>query len=175
MVARVGLEHARELWTLSEAGVVYVRNADPETGMPGVEPVAGWLDVSKVDGGDEMLAVVEPARAGVRRRGRRLADRTRARCAQDRPLFPRDPFPDAFHIHPLNYALGLAAAAEAAGVRIFEETPAMSIDPAGVRKRVVTPTARVRAAMWCSPAMSISARCCRRWRKRCCRSRPMWR
>ena len=32
-------------------------------------------------------------------------------------------FPKAFHIHPLNYAFGLAAAAEAAGVRIFEETP----------------------------------------------------
>ena len=42
--------------------------------------------------------------------------------------------------------LGLAAAAEQAGVRIFEQTPALSIDPAGVRKRVVTPAARVRAS-----------------------------
>ena len=55
-------------------------------------------------------------------------------------------FRNAFHIHPLNYALGLARDAEAAGVRIFEETPALSIDPVGVRKRVVTPNARVRAA-----------------------------
>jgi glycine/D-amino acid oxidase-like deaminating enzyme len=54
-------------------------------------------------------------------------------------------FPRAFHIHPLNYALGLAAAAERAGARIFEQTPALSIDPAGVRKRIVTPAARVRA------------------------------
>jgi glycine/D-amino acid oxidase-like deaminating enzyme len=54
-------------------------------------------------------------------------------------------FPQAFHIHPLNYALGLAAAAERAGARIFEQTPALSIDPAGVRKRIVTPAARVRA------------------------------
>ena len=35
--------------------------------------------------------------------------------------------------------------AEQAGVRIFEETPVVSIDPAGVRKRIVTPAARMRA------------------------------
>ena len=54
-------------------------------------------------------------------------------------------FPRAFHINPLNYVLGLAAAAEQAGVRIFEHTPAVSFDPAGVRKRIGTPSARVRA------------------------------
>jgi gamma-glutamylputrescine oxidase len=55
-------------------------------------------------------------------------------------------FPRAFHIHPMNYAIGLAAAAEQVGVRIFEYTPALSLDPAGVRKRIGTPSARVRAA-----------------------------
>ena len=54
-------------------------------------------------------------------------------------------YPRAINIHPLNYALGLAAAAERAGARIFEHTPALSIDPAGVRKRIVTPSARLRA------------------------------
>ena len=53
-------------------------------------------------------------------------------------------FRRAFHIHPLNYALGLAALAEKAGARIFEQTPAISIDAAGVRKRIVTPNALVR-------------------------------
>ena len=55
-------------------------------------------------------------------------------------------YPRGFSLHPLNYALGLAAAAEAAGARIFEDTPALEIDPAGVRKRVVTSHSRVRAA-----------------------------
>src|SRR5205807_6650474 len=54
-------------------------------------------------------------------------------------------FPRAFHIHPLNYALGLAAAAEKDGARIFESTPARALDPAGVRKRVETPSGTVRA------------------------------
>jgi glycine/D-amino acid oxidase-like deaminating enzyme len=53
---------------------------------------------------------------------------------------------EAFHIDPFNYALGLAALAEKAGARIFEDTPAVSLDPAGVRKRVITPAGRVRSA-----------------------------
>jgi len=53
--------------------------------------------------------------------------------------------PHAFQIHPGNYALGLAAAAEQAGARIFEDTPALVIDSAGVRKRIDTPKGRVRA------------------------------
>ncbi len=55
-------------------------------------------------------------------------------------------YPQGFCLHPLNYALGLAAAAEAAGARIFEDTPVLEIDPAGVRKRVITQHSRVRAA-----------------------------
>src|SRR5438445_105844 len=55
-------------------------------------------------------------------------------------------YPHAFHIDPLAYAHGLARAALAAGALIFEETPATAIDPAGVRKRIATPKARVRAA-----------------------------
>src|SRR5579871_2926506 len=57
MVERVGIDRARELWKLSEAGVEYVRTTIRDTEMPGVDPVSGWLDVSKVDSGDEMLAI----------------------------------------------------------------------------------------------------------------------
>jgi glycine/D-amino acid oxidase-like deaminating enzyme len=53
---------------------------------------------------------------------------------------------NAFHIHPLNYALGLASLAEKAGARIFEDTPAVTIDVAGVRKRISTPSGMVRAS-----------------------------
>jgi glycine/D-amino acid oxidase-like deaminating enzyme len=55
-------------------------------------------------------------------------------------------FPRAFHVHPLNYALGLATLAEQAGAHIFEHTPAVTIDPEGVRKRIETPSGRLRAA-----------------------------
>src|SRR4029077_14068574 len=47
VVERVGLDHAKQLWALSEQGVDYVRRTIDETGMPGVDPVPGWLHVSK--------------------------------------------------------------------------------------------------------------------------------
>jgi gamma-glutamylputrescine oxidase len=50
------------------------------------------------------------------------------------------------HLHPLNYTLGLAAAAESRGVRIFEGTRAASFAPAAnSRVRVATPAGEVRA------------------------------
>ena len=52
IVARVGLEHAKALWALSEMGLKYVRTTIAEARMPVVAPVAGWLKVSKVDNGD---------------------------------------------------------------------------------------------------------------------------
>ena len=50
------------------------------------------------------------------------------------------------HLHPLNYTLGLAAAAESVGVRIFEGTRAQSFLADGARGvRVPTATGEVRA------------------------------
>src|SRR5271165_5542610 len=47
IVERVGLDEAKELWALSELGLEYVRATIHETGMPGVDPIDGWLNVSK--------------------------------------------------------------------------------------------------------------------------------
>ena len=49
------------------------------------------------------------------------------------------------HLHPLNYTLGLARAAEQHGVRIFEATRATAFSPAGSQVRVRTPGGEVRA------------------------------
>jgi len=49
------------------------------------------------------------------------------------------------HLHPLNYTLGLARAAEQHGVRIFEGTRAIAFSPAGARVQVQTQTGEVRA------------------------------
>ena len=48
---------------------------------------------------------------------------------------------NAGHLHPLNYALGLAAAAEAAGARICEGSAAISLSPG----EVCTPAGRIKA------------------------------
>ena len=49
------------------------------------------------------------------------------------------------HLHPLNYTLGLARAAEQHGVRIFEGTRARGFTPAGSQVRVQTHGGEVRA------------------------------
>jgi len=146
MVERVGLDRARALWQLSEAGVEYVRAAIRDTGMPGVEPVPGWLDVSKVDNGDELLTVATLLGLEF---GTQIEvwSTERVRSALKSELyFHAIHYPNAFHVDPLAYAYGLANAALAAGATIFEETPALAIDPTGVRKRITTPSAQVRAA-----------------------------
>jgi gamma-glutamylputrescine oxidase len=50
----------------------------------------------------------------------------------------------AAHLHPLNFALGLAAACRAAGVRIFEQSPATGYSSANPTV-ISTPNGRVRA------------------------------
>lgn len=57
--------------------------------------------------------------------------------------------PHAAHLHPLNYTLGLAAAAERAGATLCEETRALEVRPsprAGARATVRTAQGEVRAA-----------------------------
>ena len=144
IVHRVGFDRAKDLWALSQSGLDYIRNAIRDDAMTGVDPQDGWLCVSKNDNGDAFTRLV----GLVGEFGGEVegwpTERVRAILHSDR-YFHAVHFPHAFHVHPLNYALGLAAAAERAGARIFEQTPALSIDPAGVRKRIVTPAARVRA------------------------------
>jgi glycine/D-amino acid oxidase-like deaminating enzyme len=144
MIERIGFDHTRRLWALSEAGLDYVRRMIKEHRMPGVAPIRGWLKISNIDDGHAIPRYV----ARLRRLGAEVeawsTDQVRALLPNPH-YFNGVYFPRAFHMHPLNYALGLAKAAEAAGVRIFEETPALAIDTAGVRKRIATPDARVRA------------------------------
>src|SRR5256712_4396671 len=124
LISRVGLEHAKALWALSEMGLKYVRTTIAEARMPGVAPIAGWLKASKVDNGDEVLAKVELYREEF---GAEVeawpTERVREELRTNH-YFHAMHLPRAFHIHPLNYALGLAELAEAAGARIFEGTPA---------------------------------------------------
>src|SRR5665213_2027493 len=127
MVERVGLDHTQQLWALSEQGVHYVQRTIAETSMPGVDPVPGWLRISKTDNGDEINTEVERLRWIGANVESWPTERVRGVLANKR-YFNALHFPGAFHIHPLNYALGLAADAEKFGARIFEDTPATAVD-----------------------------------------------
>ncbi len=145
LIARVGFERTKDLWALSHMGLDYVRNGVLADGAAGIDPQSGWLYVSKRDNGEEFMhfaALLGDLGCEVEYWP---TERVRALLSSER-YFHAVHYLRAITIHPLNYALGLAAAAERDGVRIFENTPALSIDPAGVRKRIVTPGARLRAS-----------------------------
>ena len=145
MVERIGLDHTKQLWALSEQGVDYVRRTIADNNPPGVDPVPGWLRVHQTDEPDRVRADVERLRWIGADVEMWPIEQVRAELASQR-YFSAVHCRNAFHIHPLNYALGLAQLAVDAGCRVFEDTPALAIDPAGVRKRIATPNGRVRAA-----------------------------
>jgi glycine/D-amino acid oxidase-like deaminating enzyme len=145
IIERVGLDRARALWVLSAGGVDYVRTIIRETQMPGVSPVDGWLQVQRINHQQRMVAYAELLAGAFGTEVEVWPTEQVRDVLRSEVYFQGLHIPGGFHLHALNYALGLAAAAEEAGVRICEETPALEIDPSGVRKRVTTPAARIRA------------------------------
>ena len=145
LIDRVGFDNARDLWSLAQEGADYVRSA--VTGdMPGMTLTEGALEVSKVDAGEELISRLQTLGEdfGADIEGWQI-DRVRETLKTDR-YFHAIHFPKAFQIDGKAYIHGLAALAESAGVRIFEDTPVVSIDPGGIRKRVVTPSAKLRCS-----------------------------
>lgn len=145
IVERVGLRRAKELWALSTAGVDYVRTTIRETEMPGVEPVHGWLNVRRTDDEEAVLRLVAMLRVDFSVNAEACPTEEVREVLRTPAYYQAVHMPEAFHVHALNYALGLAAAAERAGARIYEDSPAIALDVLGVRKRIDTPAGRVRA------------------------------
>jgi glycine/D-amino acid oxidase-like deaminating enzyme len=146
LIDRIGLEDARELWALSKEGADYIRATATEEAIPGIALTEGALEVSNVDAGDTLLSRLQTLGEDFETEVEGWqVDRVRDQLRTGR-YFHGIYYPKAFQIDGRKYTLGLAAMARRAGVRIFEDTPVVSIDPSGIRKRVVTPSARLRAS-----------------------------
>src|SRR5580692_1939364 len=146
LIARIGLEDARELWDLSKEGADYVRAQATEQQMPGIAVTDGVLEVSNVDAGDRLISELQVLSEdfATEVEGWQI-DQVRAQLRTDR-YFHGVYFPKAFQIDGRKYVHGLAELATRAGARIFEDTPVVGIDASGIRKRIVTPSARLRAS-----------------------------
>ena len=146
LIARVGFEDTRELWALSREGAEFVRATATEELIPGIAPSEGALEVSNVEIGDELIARLQMLGEDFETEVEGWqVDRVRAELRTDH-YFHGVYYPKAFQIDGRKYVHGLAALARRAGARIFEDTPVVSIDPSGIRKRIVTPSARLRAS-----------------------------
>jgi len=144
LIARIGFEDTRELWALSKQGAEYVRAA--ATLIPFSAFSEGALEVSNVDVGDALISRLQMLAEDfdTEVEGWQV-DRVRAELKTQR-YFHGVYYPKAFQIDGRKYVHGLAELARKAGARIFEDTPVVSIDPSGIRKRIVTPQARLRAS-----------------------------
>jgi len=146
LIARIGYEDARELWSLSKQGAEIVRANASEQSIPGIALSEGALEVSNVDVGDQLISRLQMLGEDFETEVEGWqVDRVRAELRTDR-YFHGVYYPKAFQVDGRKYIHGLAALAGRAGARIFEDTPVVSIDASGIRKRIVTPSARLRAS-----------------------------
>jgi glycine/D-amino acid oxidase-like deaminating enzyme len=146
LIARVGFEDARELWSLSRLGADYVRANATEELIPGIALSEGALEVSNGDVGDQLISRLQMLGEDFETEVEGWqVERVRDELKTGR-YFHGVYYPEAFQIDGRKYVHGLADLARRAGARIFEDTPVVSIDPSGIRKRIVTPSARLRAS-----------------------------
>jgi glycine/D-amino acid oxidase-like deaminating enzyme len=146
LIARIGFEDTSELWSLSKQGAEYVRATATEELIPGIALSEGALEVSNVDVGDQLIDRLQLLNEDFATEAEGWqVEHVRDQLKTQR-YFHGVYYPKAFQIDGRKYVHGLAALARRAGAQIFEDTPVVSIDPLGIRKRIVTPSARLRAS-----------------------------
>src|SRR3954449_11004446 len=143
VIERIGFEDAREIWALSKQGADYVRAA--ATLIPFSAYSEGALEVSNVDVGETLISRLQMLSEDfdTEVEGWQV-ERVRSELKTPR-YFHGVYYPKAFQIDGRKYLRGLAQLARKAGARLYEDTPAVSLDASGIRKRIATPQARLRA------------------------------
>ena len=141
----VGAQKARRLWDMSVEAVDLLHGQIQRFNIP-CDPVTGYLHaalkprhVRELEETQAELAEIG-APAGRILRGEEL----RARLASPHYLAAMEDSV-AGHIHPLNYTLGLAAAAQAAGAKLYTQTRVLKVEP-GKTVTIQTSRGTVRAA-----------------------------
>jgi gamma-glutamylputrescine oxidase len=129
MKALVGPDRAKKLWDMSMEAVDLLHAQIQRFGIP-CDPVIGYLHAAVKprhvrelrESQEELAALGAPV-------GRLLqGEELQARLASPRYLAALEDN-IAGHIHPLNYTLGLAKAALAAGAKLFSKTRVTKVEP----------------------------------------------
>lgn len=142
MRRRGGLPAARALWALSQAGLDYVRTIAQH--MPEAHLTPGLLLVQRRDD----LAAANRQAAVYRSLGSPAVvwDTSAVQAALGSVAYFQAVYlPEAFHIHPLNYALGLASLFIDEGGQIYEKSRAIDHELTGAVKSINTSEGTVHA------------------------------
>jgi gamma-glutamylputrescine oxidase len=145
LCALVGADHAERLWRLSLDGVALVKAlvtrhaiaCDLTNGV--LTAAAAPADVAVLDAQATLMRSYGYAQA-------RPLSQAETRAIVDSPNYFGGLLDEgAFHLHPLAFVRGIARAALAEGVAIFEDSAALRVEP-GTRPRVVTARGMVEAS-----------------------------
>lgn len=144
LIKKAGKARAQELYRLSRDGLALVRERIRKYNID-CSPVDGHLTASWYNTPDEVKAEADFLRETFDENIEFWPkDRVREVCRTDKyydGLF----YPDCFHMHPLNYARGVARAIEQRGGLIFEGSRADRIEEKPGQKIVHTASGRVTA------------------------------
>ena len=144
-----------------------------EAAMPGIAPIAGWLEVSKVDNGETLIS--------------RCADSDGQDLETEVEGWQTDRVREVLETDHYFHGCTSARVSDPSAqlcarscrrrprrrARASSRIRRRSRSIRRVRKRIATPPRGCAPAISCSPATSISARCCRVSSRRCCRSGAM--
>jgi len=145
LIARFGLAEARRLWDLAEEAKATVRERIERHRIACDFKPGNLYAAAKRRHLAAMARSVECLAEKLGYAQARLVSRTEVRGLVATTRYHGGVLDGgAGHLHPLNYALGLAAAARAAGARLHEGTPVVAIEDRA-RPLVRTPRGTVRA------------------------------
>jgi len=128
IVERIGFDLAVRLYQYSRLGAQRVRE-NIDNLAPHCLMGEGKFSVSRYPAASEMRAQAELLSQKLGDNVEYLSTRQLRDFVRSARYFDGIHKPDGFHIHPLNYALALAAEVESLGGRIFEDSKAVSIEP----------------------------------------------
>jgi len=127
IMRRAGAAALKPLHDLSVEGVRIVRENIDRLDLPRVNPTPGILRAIRYDDAAGLQAEVAEAKRKYGATLRYLSREEVQEKLKSKAYFQGLYSPDAFHFHPLNYAVGLGAAIAQQGGLIFEQTSATGI------------------------------------------------
>jgi gamma-glutamylputrescine oxidase len=146
LIAKFGAEKARRLWDMAEEAKAIVRARVERHGIDCDLKSGNILAAHKPEHLPDMAEQARLLAEVFDYPKVRIVAREELREMLDSPLYYGGLLDSgAGHLHPLNYVLGLAGAAEEAGATLHEGTPVTAIEETASKASVTTPDGTVEA------------------------------
>lgn len=146
LVDKLGIDHARALYDLTGEATALVRRRIDAHAIACGPNTTGVMVATWTDEADDLHRYIDWMAENFGAQQRFVPREQVAAEFADSPVYFDALYSDGtFQFHPLNYCLGIARAAEAAGARMFEGSPVTALETDRPEKLIVTARGQVRA------------------------------